>query len=226
MAENLGFLAGCGMLALIGTLVVSFLRQMGWLSRDTSLLLGRSAAMTCAAGLLYFLLALLSFLAVYGKIESQVNLSVLFRGSGMSRMISALYHPETASLDSAAFAWLSFLAGSVLFGQYEFCGICLAWCLTAASLFLVQKRFRSLADDKTARDMAFLLLCLPGGVFLMLPGWAPVLLLVCAVGFDVLGKRLHSWKARFSPVAYGWIITVCAVLSAAVTIAAAEGRIG
>ena len=44
MAENLGFLAGCGMLALIGTLVVSFLRQMGWLSRDTSLLLGRSAA--------------------------------------------------------------------------------------------------------------------------------------------------------------------------------------
>ena len=131
-----------------------------------------------------------------------------------------------APLDSMVFAWLSFLAGSVLFGQYEFCGICLAWCMTAASLFLVQKRFRSLADDKTARDMAFLLLCLPGGVFLMLPGWAPVLLLLCAVGFDVLGKRLHSWKARFSPVAYGWMITVCAVLSAAVTIAAAEGRIG
>ena len=35
MAEILGFLAGAGMLALVGALIAVFLRQMGWISRAT-----------------------------------------------------------------------------------------------------------------------------------------------------------------------------------------------
>lgn len=226
MAELLGFLAGGAMLALVGALVIAFLRQMGWLRRDESLLLGRTAGMVCGAGVMYLAMALLCRLAVFGKIEGAISLDLLFRGPYMSRMLPALGNPTGVGPVSLAFAWLSRLAGGLLFGQYEFCGIALAWCMTIASLFLVQMRIGKLADGQRARDAAFLLLCLPGSVFFLLPGWAPIALLACAIGFFLLGKRLHGGKLRLSPVAWGWILTILAVLSAALTVCAAEGRLG
>ena len=171
-------------------------------------------------------IALLGRLAVFGKIEGAISLDLLFRGPYMSRMLPALGNPTGVGPVSLAFAWVSKLAGGLLFGQYEFCGIALAWCMTIASLFLVQKRIGKLADGQRARDAAFLLLCLPGSVFFLLPGWAPIALLGCAIAFSLLGKRLHGWKIRLSPVAWGWILTILAVLSAAVTVCAAEGRLG
>ncbi len=225
MADLLGFLAGTGMLALVGTLVITFLRQMGWLRKDTSLLLKRSAGMACGAGVMYLALALLCRLAAYGEIKEALSLGILFRGPYMTRMLPALGNPAGVGPVSLVFAWLSRLAGGLLFGQFEFCGIALAWCMTAASLFLVQKRIGKLADGQTARDAAFLLLCLPGSVFFLLPGWMPMALLACAIAFFLLGKRLRTW-IRLSPVAYGWLLTALAVLSAAVTVCAAEGRLG
>ncbi len=224
MAETLGFIAGAGMLALVGTLIAAFLRQMGWISRGTVRLLARSAGMVCGAGALYLGTALVFELSVYGRLEGGLTLDALFHGPYLRAMLSALESPGGVGPLSLAFAALGFVLGKALFGQYVFCGVCLAWGMTAASLFLLQLRLRKIADDPTARDAAFLMLCLPGSVFFLLPGAAPLALLACAVAFYFLGGRIKT--IRLSPAAYGGVLTLCAVLSAAVVICAVEGRIG
>ncbi|MBQ7655193.1 MAG: hypothetical protein IJS41_01650 [Clostridia bacterium] len=226
MGDIFGFLAGGGMVALVAALIVAFLRQMGWMKPDAARLLGGSALMTCCAGIIYLMAALLFHLAVYGSIENEMDLSALFHGPYMRTLLPALSGPEGVGPVSAVFAWLAYALGSVLFGQYEFSGMLLAWTMTGAALFLFQRRFQKITDGKTARDAAFLLLCLPGGVFFLLPGWAPLCLLICAIAFYLVGRRLPAWKPRLSPVGYGWALSLCAVLSAAVTVCLAEGRIG
>ena len=226
MAEILGFLAGIGMLALIGELIVVFLRQMGWISRGTVRLLGRSAGMVCGAGALYLGTAIIFELAVYGRLEGELTLDTVFHGPYVRAMLSALKEPQGVGPVSMVFAWLGFAFGKVLFGQFAFCGIVLAWLMTMSSLFLFQLRLRKIADDSIARDAAFLLLCLPGSVFFLLPGAAPLCLLICAVFFYLFGNRIKSWKIRLSPMAYGGALALCAVLSAAVVICLAEGRLG
>ena len=226
MAEILGFLAGAGMLALVGALIAVFLRQMGWISRATAHLLGRSAGMVCGAGALYLGTALIFELAVYGRIEGELTLDTVFHGPYVRSMLSALEEPRGVGPVSAVFAWLGFALGKVFFGQFVFCGIVLAWLMTMGSLFLLQLRLRIIADDTQARDAAFLLLCLPGSVFFLLPGAAPVCLLICAILFYQFGKRLKPWNKRLTPTGYGWLLSVCAVLSAAVVVCLAEGKLG
>ena len=226
MAELLGFLSGAGMLALVGALIVAFLEQMGWVSRGVGRLWGRSAVMVCGAGALYFGCALVFGLSVYGKIEGALTLDAVFRGPYLRSMLSALENPQGVGPVSTVFAWLGFALGKVFFGQFVFCGIALAWLMTVTGLFLLQMRLRTIADGPTARDAAFLLLCLPGGVFFLLPGAAPLCLLLCAVVFYLFGNRMKAVKFRLSPMAYGGVLTLCAVLSAAVVIGLAEGKLG
>ncbi len=226
MAEILGFLAGAGMLALVGALIAVFLRQMGWISSGTAHLLSRSAGMVCGAGVLYLGTALIFVLAVYGRIEEELTLDTVFHGPYIRSMLSALEEPRGVGPVSAVFAWLGHVFGKVFFEEFMFCGIVLAWVMTMGSLFLFQLRLRMIADDTQARDAAFLLLCLPGSVFFLLPGAAPLCLLTCAVLFYLFGKRLKPWKKRLSPTGFGWLLSVCSVLSAAVVICLAEGRLG
>ena len=226
MADILGFLASCGMIALVFVLAALFLRQMGWIRENTIRLLGRCSVMTCTAGILYLALTLLFQLTIYGKIESGLTLNVLFRGPYMNSMLAALNFPRGVGPISLLFATLSYAVASLLFGQQTFCGVCLAWVMTSVSLCLIQSRFQAIADDKAARDVSFLLLCLPGSLFFLLPGCAPVCLLVFSIAFYFLGKRIPRGKLRFSPAGYGWLIAMSAILSSAVTICAAEGRIG
>ena len=226
MAEILGFFAGMGMLALVGALIVLFLREMGWMTRDGARLLGRSATMACGAGSMYLLLALLYHMAIYGKLEGALELGVLFHGPYLNAMLSALIQPSGVGAISLAFAWLGRALGGALFYQPIFCGLALAWGMTAASLFLLQTRLRTMTHDAIANDAAFLLLCLPGSVFFFLPGFAPLVLLLCAILIYLLGKRIKPRKLSFSLGKHGGIITLFALLSAAVTICAAEGKIG
>lgn len=226
MAEILGFLSGTGILALVGALIVAFLGQMGWVRRDTARLWGRSAVMVCGAGALYFGCALVFGLSVYGKIEGALTLDAVFRGPYLRSMLAALESPQGVGPVSTVFAWLGFALGKVLFGQFVFCGIALAWLMTVTGLFLLQLRLWTIANGSTARDAAFLLLCLPGSVFFLLPGAAPLCLLICAVVFYLFGNRIKSWKIRLSPSAYGGALALCAVLSAAVVIGLAEGKLG
>ena len=226
MADIFGFLAGGGMTALVLILVALFLKQMGWMRENTLCLFGRCAVMSCMAGVMYLSLALLYHLSIYGKLEGSLTLNALFRGPYMSGMLEAVRAPGSVGPISLIFAALSFLMGSLLFGQYTFCGVCLAWVMTSFSLCLIQARIREMADEKTALDASFLLLCLPGSLFFLLPGCAPICLLFFSAAFYFLGKRLKGWKPRFSSVGYGWLIGLCGILSSAVTVCAAEGRIG
>lgn len=226
MAEILGFLAGSGMAVLVFVLVTSFLRQMEWVQKNTARVLLRTAVLICGAGTAYLLLALLHHLATYGKIEGALGLGTLFHGAYLTRMLTALSASADIGPVSLTFAWISRGLGRILFDQYVFCGILLAWMITGTGVCLIQLRLQKITDDNTALDAALLLLFLPGGVLFLLPGWAPVCLLLVAVLFFVATRRAVSWKLQFSSTAYGWLIAVCALLSAAVTICAAEGRIG
>lgn len=226
MADILGFLAGCGMVALVFSLAAVFLRQMSWIRESTLRMLGRCVVMTGSVGLLNLSLALLFQFSIYGKIENTLTLNLLFHGPYMNSMLAALSAPGGVGPISLLFAALSFSMGSLLFGQYAFCGLCLAWAMTSVSVCLIQARIRKKNDEKTAQDVAFLLLCLPGSLFFLLPGCAPVCLLLLSIAFYFLGKRIKNWKLRFSTAGYGWLIAVCSIFSSAVTICAASGRIG
>ena len=69
-------------------------------------------------------------------------------------------------------------------------------------------------------------------VFLFLPGWAPVILLVVSLALFLAGKRLFPKdyvpaKSRFlSSPAYDALLCLCAFFSALVTACAALGWIG
>ena len=123
MAEILGFLAGIGMLALIGELIVVFLRQMGWISRGTVRLLGRSAGMVCGAGALYLGTAIIFELAVYGCVSGWLRrklpktipmiYTVLVIAMIVGRVVWGIVRLILAGLSGSSFTWALFLAGAV-----------------------------------------------------------------------------------------------------------------
>ncbi len=224
MAETLGFLAGCGMLALVGWLFVSFLLEMRWISWERTRLIGRTALMTCGAGVLYLLVAAVHFLTVYQT--NLAGLSDLFRGPYMTGVFQALTTPRGVDACSLVFVGLAHGLGAVLFRQFELSGLWLAWVLTGAGLYLIQLRLEKKLGEKTAFDLAFLLLCLPGSVFLLLPGCAPFVFFLLALSFFFLGKHLPYRSVRLHPTAYGWAVALCALFSAAITTGMVTGAIG
>ena len=106
-------------------------------------------------------------------------------------------------------------------------GLLLAWCMTWISLCLLQIAARNFFDEKTGKDLAFLIVCLPGALFLFLPGWLPLIFLTVSVGVWIAGKKNRKkWETPIPPALYGWMIAVFMTLSAAVTAGAVFGGLG
>ncbi len=231
MGEFLGLLAGIGMLLLIGLLIGRFFRDMGWMSRETGQMNGRSTGMILGVGAAYWLLGALIHGMMYGEL-SGAALRQVFCGPYTQEMFEIVKQPVSAGPAAFLFALFGHALGSLLFGQYELSAVVTALLMTDAAACLLTAWMADWRGEKEAERTVFLLLCLPGAVFLFLPGWAPVILLVVSLAFFLAGKRLFPKDAAPAPVpflsspAYDALLCLCAFFSALTTACAALGWIG
>lgn len=226
MGAFLGALAGGGMLLLIGALMAVFFKQMGWLRQEGIRLLLRGALITGATGCVYWLSGALISQTVYGGLESVADPAGIFRGPYVQDMLEALKEPGGQDVISGVFAYLGHGLGAVLLGQFILGGMLLAFLCVLGGVTLVMARARKLWGQACAEALAWLILWLPFGVFLFLPGWPPLAFLLIAMGFFILGKKEKPRQIVCGSSAFKILWTVCVLVSMAVTAAVALGKIG
>lgn len=226
MGDFLGLLAGCGMLILIGVLIVAFLRQIGVLRPKTCGIVGESALTVLAIGCAYWAVGALINQIKFNNLDSIAHMEAFFRGEYAQRMFRALSQPEWVGPLSGLSAWAGHLLGKVLFGNSILGGLMFSWFLTFLGVVLLRLRLTAVWDEKTAKDAVFLLLCLPGAVFFYLPGWLSVAFLGAALLFFFVGKRIGNHRMTYASPAYGWILAVSSIFSTAVVTGCVLGKLG
>lgn len=223
MGGFLGVMAGGGMLLLIGALFFAFLRQAGAMKPRQMKRLGMAAGMTLGMGLAYWLLGGLFYGVLFEPVAGIAEINAIFRTAGLEKMYIALETPGFYGFFSGIFAYLGHFLGKILFGQYLFAGVILALGMTLASVFLLMSRLEVIFEEKSAQNGAFLLLCLPGALFLFLPGGAPLLLLTLALAFYFLGKKIPACQCRLPDGLYSWLLGILGIFSAAVVFGTVMG---
>lgn len=226
MGEFLGLLAGGGMLLFIGGLLVCFFRRIGFMRDETYSVLKQSAVMTLTVGCGYGLFSALVYQVTYGNLPSVAEAGMIFSGGYMQRMFSSLVTPGGNGFFSGMFSRIGHLLGAMLFGQYLLAGIALAWCMTFSGTWLLLSGIKKMTDKIPASNAVFIILCLPGAVFLFLPGWPPIAFLLLSAVLFFLARPIAANKIKGNASCYGWLLAVSVILSAAVTVGAVQGRLG
>lgn len=226
MGETLGFLAGVGMLALILALVFAFLRQIGKGSQGMPRRLLRCGVLSVCPGLAYIGVGALIFQAFYGNLASAAQVEIIFRGPYLQRMFYALILPSWFAPVSGAFVWAGHWLGRLLFGEYVFAGIMLAWAAVFFALTVFSVSLERLWGLAAAQDICLLLVCLPGAVFLFLPGWPCLAFLLAAIVFSFISRRMKPKDFFFPSVWYGWALAVSVCLNGAAIACSVLGKLG
>ena len=227
MAHWIGALGSIGMLALIGGLIVAFLREIGLLSAQGRRLIVKIAVLTGAVGGAYILLGALIRQVLHGDVDSAAFFHQIFTGDYLRACFAALEGPGWPGLLSGLFAFAAHGLGTVLFHQYFLAGAVLCYLLTAASALMLHSVLKGIfGDERRAADVLFLFFCLPGSVFFFLPCGAAVGLLMAAACLFFVRKRLPRCRFAWSQEIYGWLLAVCGMLSALTVYGLVDGRIG
>ncbi len=232
MGDFLGLLAGSGMLALIGALFGRFLMEMGWMRRETCRLLLRVTGMTLGVGAAYWLSGALIHATLLGGLGGAPVIRQVFGGPYTQTMFETVREAWITPPPTFFFVLISHAMGTLLFGQYDFAAVATAFLLTDCAVCLLYAWISGRWGEKGAERTVFLLLCLPGSVFLFLPGWTPVLRLLVSLALFLWGRWLGAKEVHPAPVlflsaaAYDALLCLCALFSALVTACAALGRIG
>lgn len=224
MGEFLGVLAGGGMLALVAVLFFAFLRECGALSPASGKRLGRAAATVLGIAAAYLLAGAVMYAVVYEPADNPAEINRIFRTPSLERMYAALRAPSFYAPLSGLFAYLGHAVGTVLFGQYLLGGEALSLLLTILGAWLLLERLGPLVGGKAAEEGLFLLFSLPGALFLMLPGWPALAFFLVSGGVYILGRRWPERIVSYSSSAYATVVSVSALLSAAVVYLAVTGR--
>ncbi len=190
MGDFLGALAGIGMLLLIGAMIGRFVCEMGWMRRETGRMLFRITGMTLGVGAAYWLFGALIRVTLFGKLTSAAALDEIFSGPYTRMMFEQTANPGPSGPASGLAAVIGHALGALLFGQYRLGAMAAAFLLTDGAACLLYAWISGWWGEKAAERTVFLLLCMPGAVFLYLPGWAPMLLLLTALIFFLGGKML------------------------------------
>ena len=223
MGEFLGVLAGGGMLLLAAALLFAFLYRLGAVDGKRIKGFARAGGTVIAAGAAYGLLGALISQTFYGRLESAARVETIFRLPGLLKMYKALQSPSWIGPLSGVFAWLGHWLGALLWGQYLFAGGTLAVLMTFCGSCFVYFRLCALWGPREAEDALFLIFCLPGALFLFLPGVAPILYLLCAAVFYFAGRRLKRREIAYSQSVYAGCAALCALFSAAVVMRVVMG---
>ena len=223
MAGLLGFLAGAGMMVLIGVLVLAFCRQMAWITADTARKIGKTFAFSALCGVCYLLFAALVRQVMQQNVESAADYSGILQSAYLNRVYAAVENPQWMGFATGVFIYAAHALGTLMLGQYLPAALALSFCMTGAACCLIQCRCEKCFGESFAKSMVFLILCLPGAVYSFLPGCAAVYLLVFSILFHVFGKRIPQKQPKPVPV---MVHVLLLLASAAVTAALAMGRMG
>ena len=226
MGVFLGLLAGVGMLVLIAALIIRFLRQIGLLKESTCAALWDSGLTVLGIGCAYWAFGALMYQILYGNLDSLTHIEAIFRGSYMQRMFAALANPGGLLPLSAVSAWAGHIVGRLLFDHNTLGGMAFTWCILFLGTSLIRIRLEGTWSREETGGAVHLLLCLPGAVFLFLPGWPSIAFFLASLVFFFAGKKHKIPAPHFSPAVYGWAAAVCAVISAAVIAGCVHGRLG
>lgn len=226
MGGLLGWLAGCGMLTLIGILLLLFLRDIHALPAKAVRDIAVIGLMTMAAGLMYLLSCALLRQAVFQDVENPGDLTQFIPGAYWRETAELLKNPSWKGVLTGLFVYGGHFLGKALFQQYLAGGCCLSFLLTILSAGLIYARLLRCIGEQGAKDCVFLLLTLPSSVFCFLPGWPPLAALLLACLFFFLGKLIPGRQAAIPRAAYIVSVSFNAVLSAFAVAALALGRIG
>ena len=223
MGGFLGAIAGVGMLVLIGALFFTFLHQTGAVNRKQMQRLGVAACMTLGTGMIYWLLGGLFYGVGFEPVAGIAEINAIFRTAGLEKMYSALEKPHFFGFFSGIFAFLGHGLGKILFECYLLAGVVLANVMTITANCLLLSRLEKMIGKMAAEKCVFLLLCLPGALFFFLPGCAPLVLLLAAIAFFFVGKKMPARELFVSESVYSWMIGISGMLSAAVVFGAVMG---
>jgi len=227
MADLLGFLAGGGMLVFIGALFLRFLLEIRVVQADTCRLIRRGTILTLCAGAVYWLCGGLTNRVMTASMESIGRFDQVFHGPYIQHMFSALQKPEAIDPVSGVFVMLARIMGTLLFGRYQSGGLLLAWALTAFGSCMLLAAVTKIAGKEAGEYAVFFMLCLPGAVFFFLPGWAPFLPPLIGGGSMLLARKKEAFHCpRLSDIRLSLIISVSAMLSAAVTAGLVMAKLG
>ena len=224
MSELIGVLGSAGMLALIGTLILSFLRKIGAVKQDSFRAFIRICLWTAFTGAGYVLFMLLCRKTIFGDLTGDALRAL---GGGYLRdALDGLETPGFARPLTGLMSWAGHGIGKVVFGQYRLGGFLLSFLCTAAACLIFYGRLKKIFGDQAAEDGCFLLLCDPCAVFFFFPCGVPLALLIVCTVFSLATCRAKARTIRYSRSLYGWIQALSACLSAAMACAVALGRIG
>lgn len=226
MGGLLGWLAGCGMLILIGILLLLILRDLRVLSSDTA----RRTALLCmriiAVGGLYLAALMLLRQAVYQDVDNASVFTLYLPGGYWQQVGAALDAPRWLGPLTGPFVYAGHFLGKALFSQYLSGGWMLAFGLSCLSYSLIHARLRERLGERAAADVTLLLLCLPSAVFCFLPGWPPVAAALLATLFFFLGRLIPKKDLSLPRPALTAATALGALLSAFTVAGLALGRIG
>ena len=226
MSGFLGALSGGGMLVFIGILVLTTLLRAGRVSAAGVRDILWCAGVTFGIGLMYHLSGLLLQLAVFLDLPEGGSFTGVFRSGYLLKVYEALENPSFLGPVTGPFVYLGHAAGKLLFSQYHSGGLALSWGMALAAACLFYFRAKNAEGPGPARDLVFFLLTLPFGVFFFLPGCAPVLFLLAALLFSLLGRRFRfRLPFRLRGGAWWTLLSVNGLLSAFLTSLLALGRL-
>ena len=226
MGGLLGWLAGCGMLMLIGILLLLFLRDIHVLPGALAKAIAVTGLQALAVGMLYLFACMLLRQAMYQDVESAEDFARFIPGGYWQEMAGLLKSPAWRRPLTSLFAYSGHFLGNILFGQYLSAGWALAFLLTILSAVLVFIRLRACIGGEGAAQCVFLLLCLPSSVFCFLPGWPPMAALLIACLFFFLGRLIPRRAVVLPRPVYIAALAASGVLSAFSVAALTLGRIG
>lgn len=225
MGEFLGAVAGLMMLVLVGLLLGRFLVQAGAQKPGTARRLGRAALLLGTAMGLNFGCAALLRSVIYGLTDI-TRLDAVFSAASVQRALAALKSPAWDGPLSGLMAYLGHALGSVFLGRYVLGGLLLSFGVSWAACALILARGERLSSAARAERALFLLLCAPGAIFCLLPGWWCLALLGGALLFYFLGERLPAFSWKMPDGLYAALLALAGMLSALLAYGLVSGRAG
>ncbi len=225
MGEFLGAAAGLLMLALVGLLFIRFLVRAGALKPGAARRLGRAALLLGVAAGMHLGIAALLRSVIYGLTDI-TRLDAVFPAASVQKVLAGLRSPSWEGPLSGLTAHLGHAMGKLLFGRYVLGGLLVSFGIDWAACVLILARGERLLDAGRAERGLFLLLCMPGAIFCLLPGWACLALLGGALLFYFLGKRLPARAWKMPDALYGALLALAGMLSALLAFGLISGQAG
>lgn len=198
MGYILSVAASAAMLLFVTWVLILFLRKIG-IAPDTKRIV-RNALTVFAAEFLFYVASGLMFAAYFGT-ENAFDVSVMY------------CRPEPTGFIYDIFRFFAAIPTTFLLSQPLLGAYLTAWCFTWISACLWEKTWTGLSDRTSAMRLVRIIVFSPIGIYALLPGTLPLLLLIVSVLLYIILRNKKPFRLHLSFGVYGTLLSLSAVLS-------------